>query len=81
PAGKVQEAFHERYRLGSLLGHSGFGSVYTATRLLDGTPVSGGAGSRHGTRGPTDCTMVLPQPDGTSAPLEILLLDKVSTGF
>uniref|UniRef100_A0A674G7W7 Serine/threonine-protein kinase 1 n=2 Tax=Taeniopygia guttata TaxID=59729 RepID=A0A674G7W7_TAEGU len=25
--------------------------------------------------------MVLPQPDGTSAPLEIVLLDKVSTGF
>ena len=25
--------------------------------------------------------MLLPQPDGTSAPLEVVLLDKVSTGF
>ncbi|XP_023804144.1 serine/threonine-protein kinase pim-1-like, partial [Cyanistes caeruleus] len=30
---------------------------------------------------PTDGTVLLPQPDGTSAPLEIVLLDKVSTGF
>ncbi|KAL9822967.1 serine/threonine-protein kinase pim-1-like [Geothlypis trichas] len=58
PAGKAQEALQERYRLGSLLGRGGFGSVYAATRISDGAP-----------------------PDGTSAPLEIVLLAKVSTGF
>ncbi|XP_074390199.1 serine/threonine-protein kinase pim-1 [Zonotrichia albicollis] len=31
--------------------------------------------------GPTDGIVLLPQPDGTSAPLEIVLLAKVSTGF
>ncbi|CAN8175070.1 unnamed protein product [Coccothraustes coccothraustes] len=30
---------------------------------------------------PADGIVLLPQPDGTSAPLEIVLLDKVSTGF
>ncbi|XP_023780339.1 serine/threonine-protein kinase pim-1-like [Cyanistes caeruleus] len=29
---------------------------------------------------PTDSTVLLPQPDGTRAPLEIVLLDKVSSG-
>ncbi|XP_053819673.1 serine/threonine-protein kinase pim-1-like [Vidua chalybeata] len=57
PAGKAQEALQERYRLGSLLGSGGFGSVFAATRLSDGAP-----------------------PDGTSAPLEIVLLAKVSSG-
>ncbi|XP_074400354.1 serine/threonine-protein kinase pim-1-like [Zonotrichia albicollis] len=31
--------------------------------------------------GPSDGIVLLPQPDGTSAPLEIVLLAKVSTGF
>ncbi|XP_053789409.1 serine/threonine-protein kinase pim-1-like isoform X2 [Vidua chalybeata] len=57
PAGKAQEALQERYRLGSLLGSGGFGSVFAATRLSDGAP-----------------------PDGTSAPLEIVLLAKVASG-
>ncbi|NXQ23160.1 PIM1 kinase, partial [Peucedramus taeniatus] len=39
PAGKVQEALQEWYRLGSLLGRGGFGSVFAATRLSDGAPV------------------------------------------
>ncbi|NXV54454.1 PIM1 kinase, partial [Molothrus ater] len=40
PAGKAQEALQERYRVGSLLGHGGFGSVFAATQLSDGAPVA-----------------------------------------
>ncbi|NXV54802.1 PIM1 kinase, partial [Molothrus ater] len=40
PAGTAQEALQERYRLGSLLGRGGFGSVFAATRLSDGAPVA-----------------------------------------
>ncbi|XP_058717361.1 serine/threonine-protein kinase pim-1-like [Poecile atricapillus] len=47
----------ERYRVGSLLGRGGFGSVFAATKLSDGAP-----------------------PDGTRAPLEIVLMDRVSSG-
>ncbi|XP_063038261.1 serine/threonine-protein kinase pim-1-like [Melospiza melodia melodia] len=80
PTGTAQEALQERYRLGSLLGRGGFGRVFAATRLSDGAPL----------------TPLLPlacrvprnrvrhwgeRPDGTSAPLEVVLLAKVSTGF
>ncbi|NXR96667.1 PIM1 kinase, partial [Hypocryptadius cinnamomeus] len=39
-AGKAQEALQERYLVASLLGRSGFGSVFSATRLLDGALVA-----------------------------------------
>ncbi|XP_037982121.1 serine/threonine-protein kinase pim-1-like [Motacilla alba alba] len=106
PAGKAQRGLKEQYRLGSLLGRGGFGSVFAATRLSDGAPVAikrvprnsvqhwGELVSERGQRqkpgrlpqfwhgiGPTDGIVLLPQPDGTSAPLEIVLLAKVSTGF
>ncbi|NXA78244.1 PIM1 kinase, partial [Thryothorus ludovicianus] len=74
PAGKAQEALQQRYRVGSLLGRGGFGSVFAATRLSDGAP------PWHGLS-PTDGIVLLPQPNGTSAPLEVVLLGKVSTGF
>ncbi|KAM4756026.1 serine/threonine-protein kinase pim-1-like [Cyanocitta cristata] len=97
PYGKAQEALQERYRLGSLLGSGGFGSVFSGTRLADGAPVAikcvprdrvrhwGELVSERGQRqrrgvpggeepGPGG-------PDGARAPLEIVLLDKVSTGF
>ncbi|NWZ74355.1 PIM1 kinase, partial [Acrocephalus arundinaceus] len=73
PAGKAQEVLQERYRVGSLLGRGSFGSICTGTQLLDGTPVSGRARAEGGggwCLGPKE----------TSAPLEIVLLDKVSTG-
>ncbi|NXJ16998.1 PIM1 kinase, partial [Dicrurus megarhynchus] len=38
PAGKTQQGVTERYRLGSLLGCGGFGSVFAASRLSDGGP-------------------------------------------
>ncbi|XP_059716632.1 serine/threonine-protein kinase pim-1-like, partial [Haemorhous mexicanus] len=46
-------------------------------------PSKGCHGSVSGTGAscPTDGIVLLPQPDGTSAPLEIVLLAKVSTGF
>ena len=51
-----------------------------------GHGVSGGRGARRAGGGvpgisPTDDIVVPPQPDGTRAPLEIVLLDKVSNGF
>uniref|UniRef100_A0A8U8B188 non-specific serine/threonine protein kinase n=1 Tax=Geospiza parvula TaxID=87175 RepID=A0A8U8B188_GEOPR len=72
PAGKAQQGLKEQYRLGSLLGRGGFGSVFAATRLSDGAPVAIKRVPRN--RAGTG-------PDGTSAPLEIVLLAKVSTGF
>ncbi|XP_053789554.1 serine/threonine-protein kinase pim-1-like [Vidua chalybeata] len=74
PAGKAQEALQERYRLGSLLGSGGFGSVFAATRLSDGAPVAI-------KRVPQDRIRHWGElPDGTSAPLEIVLLAKVASG-
>ncbi|XP_032533257.1 serine/threonine-protein kinase pim-1-like isoform X2 [Chiroxiphia lanceolata] len=75
PAPKAKEPLHERYRLRSLLGSGGFGRVYAGTRLADGAPVAIKAVSRDGIRRLGEL------PDGTRAPLEIVLLDKVSNGF
>ncbi|XP_074390195.1 serine/threonine-protein kinase pim-1-like [Zonotrichia albicollis] len=75
PAGTAQEALQERYRLGSLLGRGGFGRVFAATRLSDGAPVAIKRVPRNRVRHWGEL------PDGTSAPLEIVLLAKVSTGF
>ncbi|XP_074400336.1 serine/threonine-protein kinase pim-1-like [Zonotrichia albicollis] len=71
----AQEALQERYRLGSLLGRGGFGRVFAATRLSDGAPVAIKRVPRNRVRHWGEL------PDGTSAPLEIVLLAKVSTGF
>ncbi|XP_064557029.1 LOW QUALITY PROTEIN: serine/threonine-protein kinase pim-1-like [Zonotrichia leucophrys gambelii] len=81
PAGKAQEALQERYRLGSLLGRRGFGSVFAATRLSYGAPLNGGAAVAI-KRVPRNRVRHWGElPDGTSSPLEIVLLAKVSTGF
>ncbi|XP_077029003.1 LOW QUALITY PROTEIN: serine/threonine-protein kinase pim-1-like [Agelaius phoeniceus] len=74
PAGKAQEALQERYRVGSLLGRGGFGSVFAATRLSDGAPVAIKRVPRDRIRHWGEL------PDGSSAPLEIVLLAKVSRG-
>ncbi|KAM6989037.1 serine/threonine-protein kinase pim-1-like [Passerculus sandwichensis] len=74
PFWKAQEALQERYRLGSLLGRGGFGSVFAATRLSDGAPVAIKRVPRDRIRHWGEL------PDGTSAPLEIVLLAKVSCG-
>ncbi|XP_032936994.1 LOW QUALITY PROTEIN: serine/threonine-protein kinase pim-1-like [Catharus ustulatus] len=75
PAGQAQEALQERYRLGSLLGRGGFGSVFSGTRLADGAPVAIKCVPRDRIHRWGEL------PNGTRAPLEIVLLDKVSTGF
>ncbi|NXJ24254.1 PIM1 kinase, partial [Dicrurus megarhynchus] len=74
PAGKAQEALQERYRLGSLLGRGGFGSVCAGMRLSDGAPVAIKCVPRERVRHWGEL------PDGARAPLEIVLLDKVSAG-
>ncbi|XP_037981921.1 serine/threonine-protein kinase pim-1-like [Motacilla alba alba] len=74
PAGKAQEALQERYRVGSLLGRGGFGSVCSGTRLSDGAPVAIKRVPRDRIRHWGEL------PDGSSAPLEIVLLAKVSQG-
>ncbi|NWV75469.1 PIM1 kinase, partial [Dasyornis broadbenti] len=75
PAGKALEALQDRYRLGPLLGSGGFGSVYAGPRLTDGAPIAIKCVSRDGVQHWGEL------PDGTRAPLEIVLLAKVSTGF
>ncbi|NWZ17384.1 PIM1 kinase, partial [Agelaius phoeniceus] len=75
PAGTAHEALKERYRLGSLLGRGGFGSVFAATRLSDGAPVAIKRVPRNRVRHWGEL------PDGSRAPLEIVLQAKVSTGF
>ncbi|XP_071311665.1 serine/threonine-protein kinase pim-1-like, partial [Agelaius tricolor] len=75
PAGTAHEALQERYRLGSLLGRGGFGSVFAATRLSDGAPVAIKRVPRNRVRHWGEL------PDGSRAPLEIVLQAKVSTGF
>ncbi|RMC03996.1 hypothetical protein DUI87_19333 [Hirundo rustica rustica] len=75
PRGKAQHGLKEQYRVGSLLGRGGFGSVFAATRLSDGAPVAIKRVPRNRVRHWDQL------PDGTSAPLEIVLLHKVSTGF
>ncbi|NXE71937.1 PIM1 kinase, partial [Calcarius ornatus] len=71
PTGKAQEALQEWHRLGSLLGHGGFHSVFTAMRLSDSSIK----------RVPRDRIQHWGElPDSTSAPLEIVRLAKVSRG-
>ncbi|NWY72309.1 PIM1 kinase, partial [Erithacus rubecula] len=76
PAGEAQEALQERYRLGSLLGRGGFGSSGWQAELAAAS-----------------CSQIaikcVPRdriqhwgelPDGARTSLEIVLLDKVSSG-
>ncbi|NWY34209.1 PIM1 kinase, partial [Pheucticus melanocephalus] len=83
PAGKAQQGLKEQDRLGLLLGHGGFGSVFAATRLSDGAPPAAALGLLVAIkRVPRKCVRHWGElPDGTSAPLEIVLLGRVSTGF
>ncbi|XP_058717391.1 serine/threonine-protein kinase pim-1-like [Poecile atricapillus] len=74
PPGNAHKGPKERYRVGSLLGRGGFGSVFAATRLSDGAPVAIKKVPRDRIRRWGEL------PDGTRAPLEIVLMDRVSSG-
>ncbi|XP_066063168.1 serine/threonine-protein kinase pim-1-like [Chamaea fasciata] len=67
-------ALQDRYRLGSLLGRGGFGSVYSGTRLSDGAPVAIKCVPRARVQHWGEL------PNGARAPLEIVLLDRLSSG-
>ncbi|XP_066062058.1 serine/threonine-protein kinase pim-1-like [Chamaea fasciata] len=75
PAGKAQQGLQEQYGLGSLLGRGGFGRVFAGTQLSEGAAVAI-------KRVPWNRVRHWGKlPNGTSALLEIVLLDRVSTGF
>ncbi|NWX45142.1 PIM1 kinase, partial [Steatornis caripensis] len=80
-SGKEKEPLEKLYRVGPLLGSGGFGSVYSGIRLSDSTPVNKGVPDPRSSISPPDSFMVPPQPSGTRVPMEIVLLDKVGSGF
>ncbi|XP_039938772.1 serine/threonine-protein kinase pim-1-like [Hirundo rustica] len=72
-AGQKKEQ-QELYLLGPQLGSGGFGTVFSGTRLSDGSPVAV-------KRVPRESVLQWHKlPDGTRVPLEIVLMEKVGSG-
>ncbi|RMC10848.1 hypothetical protein DUI87_12560 [Hirundo rustica rustica] len=72
-AGQKKE-LQELYQLGPQLGSGGFGTVFSGTRLSDGSPVAL-------KRVPRESVLQWHKlPDGTRVPLEIVLMQKVGSG-
>ncbi|NWY44209.1 PIM1 kinase, partial [Sylvia atricapilla] len=62
------------YELGPQLGSGGFGTVFSGTRLSDGSPVAIKRVARESVLQWDEL------PDGTRVPLEIVLMEKVGSG-
>ncbi|KAM6468781.1 serine/threonine-protein kinase pim-2 [Liasis olivaceus] len=72
PAGKDKESFDALYKRGGLLGKGGFGTVYTGYRVADGLQVA----IKHVTKSKERAEL----PNGTVAPLEVMLMKLVGSG-
>ncbi|XP_064251105.1 serine/threonine-protein kinase pim-1-like [Passer domesticus] len=72
-AGQKKE-LQELYQLGPQLGSGGFGTVFSGTRLSDGSPVAIKRVARE------SVLQWVEWPEGTRVPMEIVLMEKVGSG-
>ncbi|XP_021563621.1 serine/threonine-protein kinase pim-1-like, partial [Carlito syrichta] len=72
---KEKEPLESQYQVGPLLGSGGFGSVYSGVRVSDNLPVA----IKHVEKDRISDWGEL--PSGTRVPMEVVLLQKVSSGF
>uniref|UniRef100_A0A8C3Y5T1 Serine/threonine-protein kinase n=1 Tax=Catharus ustulatus TaxID=91951 RepID=A0A8C3Y5T1_CATUS len=68
------ESKAELYQLGPQLGSGGFGTVFSGTRLSDGSPVAIKRVARESVLQWDEL------PDGTRVPMEVVLMEKVGSG-
>uniref|UniRef100_A0A8C3UZ24 Serine/threonine-protein kinase 1 n=1 Tax=Catharus ustulatus TaxID=91951 RepID=A0A8C3UZ24_CATUS len=74
PGGQTGKQLQELYQLGPQLGSGGFGTVFSGTRLSDGSPVAIKRVARESVLQWDEL------PDGTRVPMEVVLMEKVGSG-